>query len=105
MIVGQGILIILAGSLEVATGTEPLKINVQSSNTTQTEFIANAPILRDSTATEPTFFAYPSNLVLSTQNISQEKLAEVKEFAKTENVKTVLFSWKIQLSNLTAMRK
>ncbi len=87
MIVGQGILIILAGSLEVATGTEPLKINVQSSNTTQTEFVANAPILRDSTATEPTFFAYPSNLVLSTQNISPEKLAEIKEFAKTENAK------------------
>ncbi len=95
MIVGQGILIILAGSLEVATGTEPLKINIQSSNTTQTEFIANAPILRDSTTTEPTFFAYPSNLVLSTQNISQEKLAEVKEFAKTENVKNGF----IQLEN------
>lgn len=95
MIVGQGILIILAGSLEVATGTEPLKINIQSSNTTQTEFIANAPILRDSTTTEPTFFAYPSNLVLSTQNISQKKLAEVKEFAKTENVKNGF----IQLEN------
>lgn len=87
MIMGQGILIILAGSLEVATGTEPLKINVQSSNTTQTEFVADAPILRDSTATEPTFFAYPTNLMLSTQNISPEKLAEIKEFAKAENEK------------------
>lgn len=87
MIMGQGILIILAGTLEVATGTEPLKINVQSSNTTQTEFVADAPILRDSTATEPTFFAYPTNLMLSTQNISPEKLAEIKEFAKAENEK------------------
>lgn len=87
MIMGQGILIILAGSLEVATGTEPLKINVQSSNTTQTEFVADAPILRDSTATEPIFFAYPTNLMLSTQNISPEKLAEIKEFAKAENEK------------------
>ncbi|NLO71163.1 MAG: AmpG family muropeptide MFS transporter [Porphyromonadaceae bacterium] len=87
MIMGQGVLIILAGSLEVATGTEPLKFNVLSSNTTNTEFVKNIPFIRDSNQNKATFIAYPSNLVLSTVNISPEELAEMKNFAKSENEK------------------
>lgn len=87
MIMGQGVLIILAGSLEVATGSEPLKINVKSSTTTNTEFVADASILRDSTAEKATFTAFPSDLVLSTTNISPEEFAKMKEFAKNENEK------------------
>lgn len=87
MIVGQGVLIILAGSLEVATGSEPLKINVTSSNTTNTEFVPDAPILREPSAEKATFTAFPSNLVLSTKNISPEEFEGMKEFAKTHNQK------------------
>lgn len=87
MIVGQGVLIILAGSLEVATGSEPLKINVTSSNTTNTEFVEDVPVLREPTAERATFTAFPSNLVLSTKNISPNEFEKMKEFAKTQNEK------------------
>ena len=85
MIAGQGVLIILAGALEVATGTEPLKINVQSSGTTQTELVASKPIIRDSTNVSAVFTAYPANLALNTKNITPEELTKIKDFAKTEN--------------------
>lgn len=87
MIMGQGVLIILAGSLEIATGTEPLKFNVQSSATSNTEFVADIPFIRDSTAKEAAFIAFPTDLVLSTQNISPDEFAKMKGFAKTENEK------------------
>ena len=87
MISGQGVLIILAGALEVATGTEPLKINVQSSNTTQTELVATNPIIRDTTGTIETFSAFPANLTLRTANISAEEFSQLKDFATTENEK------------------
>lgn len=88
MITGQGVLIILAGSLEVATGTEPLKINVQSSNEQQTELVSPGSFVRDSSAVaEASFIAYPSTLTLSTQNINSAELAKIKDFAKAENEK------------------
>lgn len=87
MIMGQGVLIILAGSLEIATGSEPLKINVLSSNTTNTEYVADVSFARDSTAKEAVFMAYPSELVLSTNNISSDEFIKIKEFAKLENEK------------------
>ena len=87
MISGQGVLIILAGALEVATGTEPLKINVQSSNTTQTELVTTNPIIRDTTGTIETFSAFPANLTLRTANISAEEFSQLKDFATTENEK------------------
>ncbi len=88
MITGQGILIILAGSLEAATGSEPLKINVGSSTTVETAYELPPPI--DPTAkpaTSASFSYYPENLTLSTSNITAEQLNQLKERAKTENQK------------------
>jgi len=87
MIAGQGVLIILAGSLEVATGTEPLKIQVQSSNTAQSTTIIPDSLLTDEKRTSEVFTAFPASLTLSTTNISPEELAKIKDFAKVENEK------------------
>ena len=72
MIAGQGVLIILAGSLEVATGTEPLKIQVQSSNTAQSTTIIPDSLPTDEKRTSEVFTAFPASLTLSTTNISPE---------------------------------
>lgn len=88
MITGQGILIILAGALEVSTGTEPLKINVTSSNTVhQTELVPTIQESAVSNSTEYTFTAFPSNLVINTANISPDSLAQIKKITKEENLK------------------
>ena len=87
MIAGQGVLIILAGSLEVATGTEPLKIQVQSSNTAQSTTIIPDSLPTDEKRTSEVFTAFPASLTISTTNISPEELAKIKDFAKVENEK------------------
>ncbi len=87
MIAGQGALIMLAGGLEVATGTEPLKINVNSSNTAQTTISADSLIKTQPSASTAVFTAYPSDLVLNTTNIAPEELNRLKDFAKEENLK------------------
>lgn len=87
MITGQGILIILAGSLETATGSEPLKINVGSSAIAQTatELPPIDPAAKQ--ATSASFSYYPENLTLATANITTEQLNKLKEIAKSENQK------------------
>ena len=87
MIAGQGVLIIRAGSLEVATGTEPLKIQVQSSNTAQSTTIIPDSLPTNEKRTSEVFTAFPASLTLSTTNISPEELAKIKDFAKVENEK------------------
>ncbi|NCB85485.1 MAG: MFS transporter [Bacteroidia bacterium] len=87
MIAGQGVLIILAGSLEVATGTEPLKIRVQSSNTAQSTTVIPDSLPTNEKRTSEVFTAFPASLTLSTTNISPEELAKIKDFAKVENEK------------------
>ncbi len=82
MIAGQGLLIILAGSLETFTGFEPLELKVQSSNTIQT---ASALPQENCQADEITFIAFPDNLILNTNNITTDSLSKIKEFAGNAN--------------------
>ena len=63
MISGQGVLIIIAGSLESWTGLEPMQFSVQSSNKAQTEIILPAPNTNIAPTDEMTFIAFPENLV------------------------------------------
>ncbi len=85
MITGQGLLIILAGALEVSTGTTPLKIEVESSNTINNEIYI--PSFENSFAEngDVYFYSYPEKLIISTENISSEQLNELKAFAKEQN--------------------
>ncbi len=82
MITGQGILIILAGALETATGTEPIQIQVSTTQEAFTEFYI--PEVKENVATDG-FSVYPDNLVLSTENIHPGQLSELWEFVQAEN--------------------
>jgi PAT family beta-lactamase induction signal transducer AmpG len=85
MITGQGILIIIAGSLESFTGLEPMQFTVQSSRTTQTEVVLHPQNYSIPKTDKLTFIAFPHNLVLNTSNISPDSLEKIKAFTLTEN--------------------
>lgn len=86
-ITGQGLLVILAGGLESWTGTEPLQFTVQSSNTIQNELVMPNKDVGVFTTDEMTFVAFPSALVLNTNNISPDSLGKIKTFASEQNQK------------------
>lgn len=88
MITGQGALIMLAGAMEIATGTEPLEISVNSSNAPQ-QIVSVDSLMRRSLQAPATavFAAYPTEMTLHTGNITTAEFAEMKNFAREENVK------------------
>ncbi len=87
MITGQGILIIIAGGLESWTGMEPLQFTVQSSNSIQNELVMPNKDVTVPATDEMTFVAFPSALVLNTNNISPDSLSKIKTFASEQNQK------------------
>jgi len=87
MISGQGLLIIIAGSLESFTGLEPMQFTAQSSTTSQTEVVLQPQNHNVPQSENMTFIAFPSELVLNTNNISPDSLTKIKTFALEENKK------------------
>lgn len=85
MITGQGLLIIIAGSLESFTGLEPVHFTVGSSNSLHSEVILHLqkPVVPETS--KLTFVAFPSDLVLNVNNISPDSLGKIKDFARKEN--------------------
>jgi PAT family beta-lactamase induction signal transducer AmpG len=87
MITGQGILIIVAGSLESFTGLEPMLITVQSSNTLQTKVLLQTQDYVVPQTDEMSFVAFPATITLNTNNISIDSLNKIKTLANEENSK------------------
>ena len=87
MISGQGLLIIIAGSLESFTGLEPMQFTAQSSTTAQSEVVLQPQNRNIPQSDKMTFVAFPSELVLNTNNISPDSLTKIKTFALEENKK------------------
>jgi MFS transporter, PAT family, beta-lactamase induction signal transducer AmpG len=85
MITGQGLLIILAGSLESFTGLQPLNFSVESSTTAKSTIVLPAQTSNVPKTDEMTFVAFPSDLVLNTNQISKDSLEKVKSFAFEQN--------------------
>ena len=87
MISGQGLLIILAGSLESSTGLEPLRFEVHTTNSKVTQLIIDSTTTAKSSSDKMTFVAFPQKLELNTQNISADSLKIITNFANTQNEK------------------
>ena len=85
MITGQGLLIILAGSLESKTGLEPLQFDV-SSSTSQTEpnWERNAQSFEGADG-EQRFIIEKNAIDISTTKLRSDKAGELKEWAKNQN--------------------
>jgi PAT family beta-lactamase induction signal transducer AmpG len=100
MITGQGILIIIAGSLESFTGLEPMQFSVQSSNTIQTTVVLQPRDYKVPESNKMTFAAFPSTLELNTNNISVDSLSKIKAFAIEENQKNGFITKEEETSKL-----
>jgi PAT family beta-lactamase induction signal transducer AmpG len=85
MITGQGLLIIIAGSLETWTGVEPMQFKVSSSTTAKTEIALTDQNHTVPQTDEMTFVAFPQNLVLNTTNIAPDSLTRIKEYVNVKN--------------------
>jgi|AGTN01.2.fsa_nt_gi BT1 family. len=86
MITGQGLLIILAGGLEIMTGLEPVNLQVNSSNSFQTEIHYQfAPDLKNENE-KITFVLSTENLTINTNTIQPDSLNKIKTFAHKSNV-------------------
>ncbi len=92
-IAGQGLLIIIAGSLESATGLTPLDLEVKAGP----NYSAAIQIPSDSLLTNPyinsptdefTFDIYPDILEIGTGNISKDSASILKSFAYEHNLKS-----------------
>lgn len=87
MITGQGLLIILAGGLELATGLDPVDIQISSSNSIQNEIILdNVSNITGSNSEEELTFIYPENLIINTNKIPSDSLKKIKSFVHEHNV-------------------
>ncbi len=89
-IAGQGLLIMVAGSLESSTGLQPLELEVKAGpgyssaiEIPADSMLANPYML--SPTDEYTFDVYPSDLTIGTGNIPADSAAMLKNFAVEQN--------------------
>ena len=87
MITGQGLLIIIAGSLESYTGLEPVNFSVHSTTTANTGVILQPQKFTLPQTPEMAFVAFPTNLALNVNTISPDSLNKITAFASDENLK------------------
>ena len=86
MITGQGLLIILAGFFETATGLPPIQINVKAEPNI-TNQITLPEVVETLPPTGSSFFAtFPNEVVLSTQNIEKQQLDSIRQLVNDHNV-------------------
>lgn len=85
-IVGQGILIILAGAIESTTGLEPAQINVSARSQYVNEI--KLPVASEIEAMDGDlhFVVSPSTLQLSTSAVSPDSAAYLKKYAQEQNI-------------------
>lgn len=85
-ITGQGILIILAGALEMATGLEPAKIQVEAGPQYAKEI--RLPVAEELEAMDGDlyFVVSPSTLQISTEAIPADSARYLQDFARRENM-------------------
>ena len=105
MITGQGLLIIIAGSLETWTGVEPMQFKVSSSTTAQTEIALTDQNNTVPQTDEMTFVAFPHNLVLNTNNIAPDSLTRIKEYVNVKNQENGFVSLEEKSSEVNKEKK
>lgn len=87
---GQGVLVIVAGVLEMATGKEPVNLTVQASPEYVNEIVL--PTLDESNGFryagsdhEAAFTIYPETLMIGANNISKSEAAQIKQMVQRAN--------------------
>lgn len=87
MITGQGLLIILAGYFETATGLPPIEINLKASpDFTQNITLPQVSQETDTPSGNAFFSAFPQVAQLSTQNIPARQLDSIRKIVVSHNL-------------------
>jgi len=87
MIIGQGLLIVLAGFFEESTGLPPIEINASASPVFSKEF--RMPEIQEQVPTSDgnTFFVvYPQQAEISTQNIPVQQMDSIRKVVAEHNL-------------------
>jgi PAT family beta-lactamase induction signal transducer AmpG len=106
MITGQGLLIILAGYLETATGMPPLDVKVNATPTAVTQTITPDSLLFGSEEGTLRLLTNTTSLNVSTKNVKQEKVDSVLAMVKQWNGKNGFYTVKqIQAAKAKAKPK
>lgn len=105
MITGQGLLIILAGSLETATGLPPIEINVKA-ETNISRQITFPEVKETSAPTGDSYFAtFPEEVIVSTHNIEKQQLDSIRQLVKDHNRSLGFVSDEKQLATIQEAKK
>ena len=87
MITGQGLLIILAGYFETATGLPPIEVNVKAvPGFTSTVSIPEISKVASTQSGNAYFSTYPTDLTLSTQNIDARQVDSIRKIVVSHNL-------------------
>jgi PAT family beta-lactamase induction signal transducer AmpG len=87
LIMGQGVLIILAGFLESSSGLKPLQLTVEAGPRLNTPVMMNETIIRTAPDEkgEASFNAFPEKLQLETVLIHRDSAEIIRSFARSQN--------------------
>lgn len=87
MITGQGLLIILAGFFETATGLPPIELNVKAQQNFSSQVTIPELNPAVSETSENAYFAtFPEEVILSTQNIQPQQLDSIRKVVVDHNL-------------------
>lgn len=99
MLTGQGLLVILAGALETATGLEPIHVVVNAQNTTisQTEF--NPDEYLPEVGSESLYFVAEDELSLPIAPIEKQKADSIFQLAEKWNIENNFYAEDRNIAN------
>ncbi len=106
MITGQGLLIILAGFFETATGLPPIEINVKAQTNISSQI--TLPELAPTSVAQSgnSYFAsFPNEVNISTQNIPKQQLDSIRKIVSNHNISLGFVSNSDQLATAGNVKK
>ncbi len=92
MLAGQGLLVILAGTLETATGLEPLKVEVTTQNSSVNEITFNPETYQGLDNTGDIYFVSQDELEIPVGVIKKEEAAELSKEIENWNVQNKFYA-------------
>jgi MFS transporter, PAT family, beta-lactamase induction signal transducer AmpG len=92
MITGQGLLIILAGHLEITSGLPPVEMNVYSNPNNQTELFISQDIEFENDIDGMGFNIYPQELSIATQQIPKSTADSISAAVREHNTVNGFYS-------------
>lgn len=92
MLTGQGLLVIVAGALETATGLEPVHVTVSTQNTTANELIFSPEEFASCTNTVDMYIVSPEELNIPVAVLPKQKADSIYRLVETWNIENGFYA-------------